>query len=133
MIRDLARLSTDMFDAIVVGGGVYGLATAWELASRGISVAILDRSDFAAGTSFNSLKTVHGGIRALQHGALRDMREFVRERRAIATIAPHLVRPLPFVVPTYRHPVRNRTAMGLFFAVYHQLAADRTGGVDPSR
>src|SRR5688500_17139506 len=98
MIRDLARLSTDMFDAIVVGGGAYGLATAWELPAGGISAAILARSASAAGTWFNSLRAVHGGIRALQHGALRDWREFVRERRAIATFAPHLVRPLPFVV-----------------------------------
>ena len=133
MIREFARLSAGTFDAIVVGGGVYGLAAAWELASRGIRIAIVERGDFAAGTSFNSLKTVHGGIRALQHGALGEMREFIRERRAIATIAPHLVRPMPFVVPTYRHPVRNRMAMGVFFAAYDRLSADRNAGVDPSR
>jgi glycerol-3-phosphate dehydrogenase len=133
MTRDPSRLATDTFDAIVIGGGVYGLATAWELASRGIRIAIVERGDFGAATSFNSLKTVHGGIRALQHGALAEMREFVRERRAIATIAPHLVRPLPFIVPTYRHPIRNRLAMGIFFAAYDRLAADRNAGVDPSR
>jgi glycerol-3-phosphate dehydrogenase len=133
MIRDLSGLASSHVDALVIGGGVYGLATAWELASRGVSVALAEREDFGAATSFNSLKTVHGGIRALQHGALAEMREFVRERRAIATIAPHLVRPLPFIVPTYRHPVRNRMAMGLFFAAYDRLSADRNRGVDPSR
>ena len=133
MIRDLARLANDPFDAVVIGGGVYGLAAAWELASRGIRVAIVERADFASATSFNSLRTIHGGIRALQHGALGEMREFVRERRAIATIAPHLVRPLPFILPTYRHPIRNRTVMGMFFAAYDSLASDRNAGVDPSR
>jgi glycerol-3-phosphate dehydrogenase len=133
MVRDLASLASTHFDAVIVGGGVYGLATAWELASRGVSVALVERGDFAGATSFNSLKTVHGGIRALQHGALGEMREFVRERRAIAMMAPHLVRPLPFIVPTYRHPVRNRLAMGLFFATYDRLSADRNAGVDPSR
>ena len=133
MFRDLRALAADPFDAVVIGGGVYGLATLWDLASRGLRVALLERGDFAAATSFNSLKTIHGGIRALQHGSLREMREFVRERRALAIIAPHLVRPLPFVVPTYRHPIRNRAAMGLFFATYDRLAADRNRGVDPSR
>src|SRR5687768_4525439 len=100
MVRDLERLTAHVFEAVVVGGGVYGLSTARELAGRGFSVALLERGDFAAATSFNSLKTVHGGIRALQHGAIATMREFVRERRGIALIAPHLVRPMRFVVPT---------------------------------
>lgn len=133
MVRDLARLAHDPFDVVIVGGGVYGLATAWDLTSRGLRVALLERGDFAAATSFNSLKTVHGGIRALQHGAFGEMREFVRERRAFAHMAPHLVRTLPFVVPTYRHPVRNRAAMALFFAAYDRFASDRNRGVDASR
>lgn len=133
MTRDLARFANTRFDAVVAGGGVYGLAIAWDLASRGVSVALVERGDFGGATSFNSLKTVHGGVRPLQHGALREVREFVRERRAIAAIAPHLVRPLPFIVPTYRHPVRNRLTMGAFFAAYDRLSADRNRGVDPSR
>jgi glycerol-3-phosphate dehydrogenase len=133
MIRDLSRLAAGRVDTLVVGGGIYGLATAWELASRGVAVALVERGDFGAATSFNSLKTVHGGIRSLQHGAVGEMREFVRERRAFAAIAPHLVRPLPFIVPTCRHAVRNRLAMGLFFAAYDRLAGDRNRGIDPSR
>jgi glycerol-3-phosphate dehydrogenase len=133
MQRDVARLASEPFDAIVVGGGVYALTIAVELASSGLRVAILERDDFGGATSFNSLKTIHGGIRALQHGAIGEMREFVRERRHFARIAPHLVRPLPFIVPTYRHPVRNRAAMALFLAVYDRLAADRNDGVAPAR
>ena len=132
MTRDLARLASGPFDAVVIGGGVYGLAVAWELSSRDLRVALVDRGDFAAATSFNSLKTVHGGIRALQHAAIGDMREFVRERRALATIAPRLVRTVPFVVPTSRHPIRNRTAMRLFLALYDRLSSDRNAGVAPA-
>lgn len=133
MLRDVARLAGEQFDVAVVGGGVYALSVAAELAARDLRVAILERGDFAAATSFNSLKTIHGGIRALQHGAIDEMREFVRERRAFARRAPHLVRPLPFVVPTYRHPIRNRAVMAAFLALYDRLSADRNAGVDPSR
>ena len=118
MQRNLARLSDETFDVIVVGGGIYGLSTAYALTMRGLSVALLERRDFSGATSFNSLKTVHGGILALQHGSLGDAREFVRERRAMATMAPHLLRVMPFVVPTARHPIRNRAAMSLFLRAY---------------
>ena len=130
MVRDLARLANEAFDVLVIGGGIYGLTTLRELTARGLRAALVDRGDFGAATSFNSLKTVHGGIRALQHGALPTMREFVRARRDLASIAPHLVRPLPFVVPTYRHPVRNRPMMAAFLAIYDLLALDRNDGID---
>lgn len=130
MVRDLARLANEAFDVLVIGGGIYGLATLRELTARGLTAALIDRGDFGAATSFNSLKTIHGGIRALQHGALPAMREFVRERRGLASIAPHLVRPLPFIVPTYRHPVRNRPMMAAFLAAYDLLASDRNDGID---
>jgi glycerol-3-phosphate dehydrogenase len=130
MIRDLARLANEAFDVLVIGGGIYGLATVRELAARGLATALVERSDFAAATSFNSLKTVHGGIRALQHGAISAVREFVRERRGLAAIAPHLVRPLPFVIPTYRHPLRNRPLMAAFLTAYDFLSADRNDGID---
>jgi glycerol-3-phosphate dehydrogenase len=132
MNRHLARLADQTFDAVVIGGGVYGLSTALALLQRGLSVALVERRDFGGATSFNSLKTVHGGIRSLQRLDLPDAREFVRERRAVATLAPHLVRVMPFVVPTAWHPVRNRAAMAAFFAAYDLLAADRNDGVDPA-
>jgi len=132
MIRNLARLSDETFDAVVIGGGIYGLSTAHALTTRGLSVALLERRDFSGATSFNSLRTVHGGIRALQHGSFADTRQFIRERRALATLAPHLVRVMPFVVPTARHPVRNRTAMRVFLRAYDAIASDRNQGVDPA-
>ena len=131
MIRDLARLANEAFDVLVIGGGIYGVATLRELTARGLRAALVERGDFGAATSFNSLKTVHGGVRALQHGSLPAMREFMRERRGLAIVAPHLLRILPFVVPTYRHPVRNRPVLAAFLAAYDALAADRNDGVPP--
>ena len=96
-----------------------------------MTVCLVERDDFAAGTSFNSLKTLHGGIRELQQGALSRVRQFVRERREIARLAPHLVRVLPFVIPTSRrHP---RPLMRAFLAGYDLVARDRNEGVDPSQ
>lgn len=132
MHRHLARLADETFDAVVIGGGVYGLSTALALLQRGLSVALLERRDFGGATSFNSLKTVHGGIRSLQHLSIPDTREFVRERRNVATLAPHLVRVLPFVVPTAVHPVRNRFTMRMFLLAYDAVSSDRNAGLDPA-
>ena len=132
MTRDLARLERAQFDALVIGAGIYGLALAWELTSRGAAVAIVDRGDFGSGTTSNSLKTLHGGIRSLQHGALGEMRRFVRERRALATIAPHLVRPLGFAIPTTRRLVHHKAALGAFLTLYDLLTGDRNAHVQPS-
>ena len=108
MQRDLRRLADTKFDVIVVGAGFYGVTAAWDAAQRGLSVAIIDKDDFGAATSFNNLKTLHGGLRSLQAFNLPQMRLFIRERRALARILPHLVRPLPFVVPTTRNPQAER-------------------------
>jgi glycerol-3-phosphate dehydrogenase len=130
--RDLASLANTRFDLLVVGAGVYGASIAWEAAHRGLSVALVDRGDFGSGTSFNSLKTVHGGLRSLQRGSLAEMRQFIRERRALFRIAPHLVQPLRFLIPTTRSPKRSRTAMRLALAVNDLVARDRNVGVDPA-
>ena len=116
-----------------MGGGIYGATAAWDAVQRGLSVAIIDRNDFGSGTSFNSAKTVHGGVRALQSGNVRELRQFVRERRALSQIVPHLVHPLPFVIPTYRGVVRNRLLMRLYFAIYDLLAHDRNAPSDAAK
>ena len=132
MTRDLRRLADTKFDLIVVGAGFYGVTVAWDAAQRGLSVAIIDKDDFGAATSFNNLKTLHGGLRSLQSLNFRQMRLFIRERRALARILPHLVRPLPFVVATTRNPKRSSLAMRLAFAVNDFVARDRNEGLaDP--
>ena len=133
MRRDLAALTARTFDLLVVGGGIYGAISAWDATLRGLSVGIVDRSDFGSGTSFNSAKTLHGGVRALQSGNVAALRRFVRERRTLCRVVPHLVRPLPFVVPTYRGISRNRTLLRLYFAINDLLARDRNDGIAVSR
>src|ERR671913_105864 len=132
MQRDLRRLADTKFDVIVVGAGFYGVTAAWDAAQRGLSVAIIDKDDFGAATSFNNLKTLHGGLRSLLALNFTQMRLFIRERRALARILPHLVRPLPFVVATTRNPKRSALAMRLALAVSDAVASDRNEGLsDP--
>ncbi len=133
MVRDLRRLADTRFDVLVIGAGVYGAAIAWDAVDRGLSVALIDRGDFGGGTSFNSLKTLHGGLRSLQALNLEQMRRFIRERRALARIVPHLVRPLPFLIPTTRSPKRSRTIMRIALAINDTVARDRNEGLlDPA-
>ena len=77
--RNLSALSDSKFDLIVIGGGIYGTTIALDATLRGLSVAIIDQGDFGSGTSFNSAKTVHGGVRSLQRGNLREMNQFINE------------------------------------------------------
>src|SRR6476469_10270264 len=100
MNRDLAALAAQSFDVVVVGGGICGAAIAVDATQRGMSVALLERADSGGATSANSLKIVHGGIRYLQHLDITRVRQSSRERRALLRIAPHVVQPLPVVVPT---------------------------------
>jgi glycerol-3-phosphate dehydrogenase len=129
MTRDLDLLTDRTFDVLVVGGGIYGLTIAYDAAQRGLSVALLERDDFGSGTSFNHLRTIHGGLRYLQSMDVGRARESVRERRTTARIAPHAVRPLPFAVPLYRSLMRGKMAMRAGFALDRLVAADRNRGV----
>ena len=97
MRRDLAALAAGEHDLVVVGGGVYGAAAAWDAATRGLSVALVEREDFGAGASWNSLKTIHGGMRYLQKVELGRLRASARERSVLLRLAPALVRPLRFL------------------------------------
>lgn len=122
------------FDLAIVGGGICGAAAAWDATQRGLSVALLERGDFGGATSANSLKVVHGGIRYLQHLDLARVRESCRERSALLRIAPHLVHPLPVLVPTFGHGLRGAEALGAAFALLNGLTADRNRGIpDPDR
>ncbi|MBA3271133.1 MAG: glycerol-3-phosphate dehydrogenase/oxidase [Acidobacteria bacterium] len=133
MVRDLRRLADTRFDVVIVGAGFYGAIAAWDATLRGLAVALIDKEDFGGATSFNNLKTLHGGLRSLQSMDFTQMRLFIRERRALARVAPHLVRPLPFVVPTYRHPLRASLTMRVALAVNDVVSRDRHEGLpDPS-
>ena len=125
MQRNLTALTERVFDLVVVGGGVTGAAIAWDGAQRGLSVALVERGDFGAATSANSLKVVHGGIRYLQHLDVPRVRESCRERSTWLRIAPHLVRPLPVLVPAFGHGMRGPEALGAAFAMLEVLTFDR--------
>ncbi len=131
MNRDLSRLTEREFDLLVIGGGVHGLAAAYDAAQRGLSVALVESGDFGSGASFNHLKTVHGGLRYLQNADLKRMRESIVERRILARLAPHLLTPLPFLMPTYRTLTRSRMAMRVAFAADALVGGDRNAGVSP--
>ena len=131
MKRNLARLSDKVFDVLIIGGGIYGLFTAWDAALRGLSVALVEKADFCHATSSNSQRVIHGGLRYLQSGDVRRMRQSIRERTSFMRIAPHLVHPLPFLIPTYRHGMRGKQALSLAFKVHDLVGFDRNQQADP--
>lgn len=134
MRRDLRSLADSTFDLVVIGGGVFGAAAAWEAVSRGLSVALIERADFSSFTSANSYQVVHGGIRYIQHGDVFRIRQSAGERSAFLRIAPHLIRPLPIAIPTYGHGMKGKAALRLGVAAYDLITADRNRGItDPSR
>lgn len=129
MKRDIAALCEREHDLLIVGGGIYGAAACWDAAQRGLKVALVEKGDFGSGTSWNSLKTIHGGLRHLQRLEISLLRECVRERRAFLRIAPLLVRPLSFLVPTYGHGLRGKDAFTLGLLLNDLLASDRNAGL----
>jgi len=128
MQRDLGALDRE-FDVLVVGGGVYGACVARLAAQQGYSVALLERGDFGGAVSHNSLKTVHGGFRYIQHLDLPRIWESVAAQRAWLRAAPHLVRPLRFVIPTYGHGTRGPAVLAGGICAYQAVAFHRNAGV----
>ena len=134
MNRDLREMARKEYDLVVIGGGIFGVCAAWDAAHRGLSVALVEKKDFSNATSANHLKMVHGGIRYLQHGDVYRIRESSRERSALLKIAPHLVRPLPVIIPTYGHGIKGKGILGAGMFLYDLLTMDRNRGItDPDR
>lgn len=131
--RDLPALARASFDVLVIGGGIVGACVARDAVLRGLNVALIDRGDFGGGISWNSLKVVHGGLRSLQRLDLRQARHFVRERRAWLRIAPHLVEPLSFVVPTRGFGRESALVIRAGLALNDLLSSDRNNGIGSSR
>ena len=107
-MKNLARVSPTTladteFDLAIVGAGINGAAIARDAATRGLSVLVVDKADVGSGTSSWSSRLIHGGLRYLEHGELRLVHESLHDRERLLQIAPHLVTPLPFVVPVYKH------------------------------
>ena len=121
MKRDVSRLQGGHFDVLVIGGGIYGAWTAYDAALRGLSVALVDKGDWASGTSSASTKLIHGGLRYLEQYRFGLVRKSLVERARLMRLAPHAVKPLDFVVPTYRSdrvaPWRLRAGLLLYDAL----------------
>jgi glycerol-3-phosphate dehydrogenase len=122
----LAGLDGAALDAVVIGGGMAGAGVARDLALRGASVALFDKGDFASGTSSKSSKLIHGGLRYLELGDFKLVRESLREKRTLERLAPHLVRPLPFLVPIYRGAPRGLITVRIGMWLYDLLTPGKT-------
>jgi glycerol-3-phosphate dehydrogenase len=132
--RDPSTYGDTIYDVVVVGGGIFGICVAWDAALRGLSVILIERADFAEGTSANCFKIVHSGLRYLQHGDLSRIRESAREFSVLLRIAPHLVEPLPVVVPTYGRGMRGKGVLRAALWAYDLATLDRNRWLpDPAR
>ncbi len=113
--ENIERLAQEEFDLLVIGGGITGVGIARDAALRGLRVALVEKGDFASGTSSRSTRLVHGGIRYLEYGEFKLVFEACSERRSLRKIAPRLVRPLPFLYPLYHgeKPVAWKLRIGM--------------------
>ena len=131
--RDLNQFQSEEYDLLVVGGGIYGATICWEAVSRGLKVALFEKSDFGSATSANSLKIIHGGFRYLQNFDLNRVRESIREQKALMFIAPHLVHPLPVLVPTYGHGLKGKEAFSTGLRLFNYLRSAEDQLADPDK
>ncbi|HEX8084356.1 MAG TPA: glycerol-3-phosphate dehydrogenase/oxidase [Solirubrobacteraceae bacterium] len=128
----LQALAGETFDVVVIGGGITGAGVALDAATRGYSVALVEKADYASGTSSRSSKLVHGGLRYLQNFDLGLVREALLERQLMVQLAPHLVRPLPLIVPAFDNQRPDRT-VGAGLHLYDVMSVDKLRGRRPRR
>lgn len=125
MKRFIESHNNATYDIIVIGGGITGAAVAYEAASRGLSVAMVEKGDFGAATSSATSKLIHGGLRYLANFEIGIVRESLRERRILENIAPNFVYPIPFIVPTYKNSKDNQWILETAMIIYDLLSYDK--------
>ncbi len=135
MKRSIRNNGNAPYDIIVIGGGITGAAVAYEAASRGLSAALFEKSDFGGATSAATSKLIHGGLRYLANGELGIVRESLKERRVLSNIAPNLVYPMPCLLPHYRHfPLYMRkTSLKIAMVLYDALSAGKKNTWDRNK
>lgn len=134
MRRDLEQLAATRFDVAIIGGGIHGAWIALRAQRAGLRVALIERGDFGAATSANSLKILHGGLRYLQHLDLKRMRLSIAARREFGRLSPQLVRPLPCVMPLQAAGIRSPWILGPALLANEVMSMDRNVGVpEPAR
>lgn len=122
MRRDIGQLKAEHFDILVIGGGINGCAIARDAALRGAKVAFIEKDDFASGASGKTTKLIHGGIRYLEQFNFRLVCEALHERAILLRTAPHLVKPLEFIIPVYKHDPRPLLKIKTGIFIYDWLA-----------
>lgn len=133
MKRNLHELQAGLHDLLIIGGGIYGAALAREAASRGLKTALVEQADFCSGSSANSLKIIHGGLRYLQQADLPRVFESIGERSTVLRTAPHLVAPAPCLMPTRGVLMKSRWVMACGLGVNDLLSCRRNRHLDPAR
>src|ERR1700744_6506572 len=133
MRRATDRLANEPLDILIIGGGVTGACVARDASLRGLKVALIERGDFANATSAHNSKLVHGGLRYLRNFELGLVRESLKERRIWQRIAPHLVHPLPFLVPLYGGGFKMRATLAAGLTLYDILSFDKAWLDDPDQ
>lgn len=128
MIRDISYISRHKFDILVVGGGINGAAIAYLAAENGLSVAMIDKGDFASGTSSKSSKLLHGGIRYLENLEFDLVAEALKERYIQYKNAPHLIKPMPFIIPIYEGDPRSAWTVNAGVSLYEFLSGSKKMG-----
>lgn len=128
MGRDPSQLSGRTFDLLIIGGGIVGAGVAWDASLRGLSCALVEQGEFASGTSSKTTKLIHGGIRYLEQLDFRLVRESLRERSILLSIAPQWIRPLPFLIPVHSGRPRPWPMICLGVWLYDGLAGNRRIG-----
>ncbi len=125
----IATIESTHYDLVVIGGGIFGACALWEATLRGLSVLLVEAEDFASGSSANSYKIVHGGLRYMQHLDLPRIWSSSRERSAFLRIAPHLVTPLPILIPTYGWGMLGKPILGAGMLLYDILTLGRNRSI----
>jgi glycerol-3-phosphate dehydrogenase len=123
--RDFKKICANVFDILVVGGGVHGATIACHAAKAGFRTVLVEKNDFCSATSANSLKILHGGLRYLQHLNIKRMRHSILARREMMQLAPHLVKPLPCMMPLYGNGLRGKRVMQAALLVNDCISWDR--------
>ena len=133
MERFIEKHKGEVFDIVIIGGGITGAAVAYDAASRGLKVALVEKNDFGWATSSANSKLIHGGLRYLYYLEYGLVRESLRERRILSNIAPNFVYPIPFMVPNYDKLKNNKYVLKLGLITYDILAFDKKWTWDRSK
>lgn len=133
MKRELAGLSENKYDILIIGGGIYGATLLWRASIAGYSAALIEKNDFGSGTSSNSQKIIHGGLRYLQNLDFRRVRQSINERKRLMWLAPHLVSPLACIMPLFGHKLKGKEALFAGIKLYDMISADRNNIPDRSK